>query len=134
VQGHIPRRATVVGVDSLGSEGSLMVESSAAAEVGNQADIQVAERTLVERVGVPTAAAEEDGIAGHSQVVGTSLVGVAAPAAAMVAGIVVVEEVGRIVAVVEEVGRIVAVVEEVGRIVAVVVSVVLVECAGEMAV
>ena len=102
------------------------------------------ERTLVEGVEVPTAAEEEDGIAGHSQVVGTSLVGATAPAAAMVAGIVVVEEVGRIVAVVEEVGRIVAVVEEagrivavveeVGRIVAVVVLVVLVECAGEMVV
>ena len=45
VQGHIPRRATVVGVDSLGSEGSLMVESSAAAEVGNQADNQFAAGT-----------------------------------------------------------------------------------------
>ena len=64
-------------------------------------------------MGVPSAAAE-DGIAGHSQVVETTLVGAAAPAAAMVAGIVVVEDVG--------------------RIVAVVVSVVLVECAGEMVV
>ena len=45
MQGHISCRAAVVGVDSLGYEGSLMVDSAAVAEVGNQADIQTAART-----------------------------------------------------------------------------------------
>ena len=45
MQSHNSHRAAVVGVDSLGFEGSLMVDSSAAAEVGNQADIQAAART-----------------------------------------------------------------------------------------
>ena len=39
MQGHTSRRAAVVGMDSLGFEGSLMVDSAAAAEVGNKADI-----------------------------------------------------------------------------------------------
>ena len=63
-------------------------------------------------MGTPTAA-EEDGIAGHRQVVDTSLVEAAALAAVVVVG---------------------TIVEEVARIAAVVVSVVLVECAGELVV